>query len=277
MRRPAPARRAAGFTLIEAVMTIALTGIVASMVAVFLRAPVTAYVDLNRRAALTDAADLALRRVSREIRLALPNSVRVDATGTYIEFLPTSDGGRYRAAPQADGTGDFLDFDSASDNSFDVLGPPVAVAAGDQLVVYNLGSPGADAYAGDTRRSLTATGAALTNLTFNPAGAPFPFASPANRFQIVSTPVSFVCQAGTLRRYAHYAIQATQPTNTAAAPLSTLSGANNALLVDSVTSCSFGYASGALARNGVVTLRLTLSSNGESVTLLQQAHVDNVP
>ncbi len=261
----------------EAVLTIVLTGIVASMVGVFLRAPVNAYVDLGRRAVLTDGADLALRRIGRELRQALPNSVRVDASGAYLEFLPVSAGGRYRAAPRANGSGDFLDLDSAADNSFDVLGPAVAVAAGDQLVVYNLGSPGADAYAGDTRRALTVSGAALTNLSFNAGPGPFPFASPANRFQIVATPVSFVCRGGTLRRYARYATQTAQPADATAAPLVTLSGADNALLADGVTACSFGYASGALARNGVVTLRLTLTSSGESVALLQQVHVENVP
>src|SRR5205814_7956125 len=67
-----------GFTLLEAVLVIAMTGIVAAMVAVFIRAPVNAYVDQARRAELSDAADTALRRMAREVQRALPNSVRVD-------------------------------------------------------------------------------------------------------------------------------------------------------------------------------------------------------
>jgi len=217
------------------------------------------------------------------VQRALPNSVRIDATGTYIEFLPVSTGGRYRAAPSAAGAGDFLDFSSTTDGSFDVLGPPVTVLAGDQLVVYNLGIPGADVYNGDTRRALTSIGAALAGLSYTVGGTQFPYASPSSRFQVVSTPVSYGCSptsaggSGQLRRYTGYAIQAAQPANGAAPPLAALAGANNALLGNVVSECLFRYAAAASARNALLTVRLTLQSGGESVTLLQQIHLDNAP
>jgi type II secretory pathway pseudopilin PulG len=170
MRRGLRAFHSGGFTLLEAVLVIALTGIVAAMVAGFIKAPITAYVDQARRAELSDAADTALRRIAREVQRALPNSVRVDASGTLLEFLPVSAAGRYRAAPDASGAGDFLDFDSATDGSFAVLGPAVSVSAGDQLVVYNLGLPGADAYSGESRRALVSTGAALSTLAYTVGG-----------------------------------------------------------------------------------------------------------
>jgi MSHA biogenesis protein MshO len=277
-----PHRPTRGFTLVEAVMVIAITGVVAAMVASFVRKPVDAYVDLARRAELTDTADGALRRIARELRTALPNSVRVDATGSFIEFLPVRSAGRYRAVQTAAGGGDILDFGSGSDASFDVLGPPVAALAGDQLVVHNLGLSGADAYEGTSRRALTSTGAALSSLAYTLGGSQFPFASPNQRFHIVATPVSFVCApvaggAGTLRRYGGYTIQATQPASTGAAPLSGLSGDHNALLAGSVSGCSFTYGSSSTARNAVVTLRLTLTGGGESITLLQQVQVENSP
>ena len=136
-----------GFTLIEMIIVIAITGVVGSMVAVFLRTPIESYVAQDRRARLADAADTALRRVTRDLRLALPNSVRVTSTGGvfYLEFLATRSGGRYRAQ----GGGDILDF-TVADSSFDVLGPPIAMQAGDRIAVYNLGIAGADAWAGDT-------------------------------------------------------------------------------------------------------------------------------
>jgi MSHA biogenesis protein MshO len=252
-----PHRPTRGFTLVEAVMVIAITGVVAAMVASFVRKPVDAYVDLARRAELTD-------------------------TGSFIEFLPVRSAGRYRAVQTAAGGGDILDFGSGSDASFDVLGPPVAALAGDQLVVHNLGLSGADAYEGTSRRALTSTGAALSSLAYTLGGSQFPFASPNQRFHIVATPVSFVCApvaggAGTLRRYGGYTIQATQPSSTGAAPLSGLSGDHNALLAGSVSGCSFTYGSSSTARNAVVTLRLTLTGGGESITLLQQVQVENSP
>jgi len=279
-RRPTTCK-ALGFTLIEMVMVIVITGIVAAMVAVFIRQPIDAYVATARRAELTDAADTALRRIARDVQRSLPNSIRLNATpGTYLEFLPLSTAGRYRAALSSTGTGDFLDFGSASDASFDVFGPSVTLAAGDQLIIYNLGLPGADAYAGSDRRAITTFGAAVTNIGYTVGGSQFPYASPSSRFHVVNTPVTYVCApvaggGGSLSRYGGYSIQASQPVNAAAAPLA--SAPSSALLTSNVSACSFSYTAAASQRNGLLTMRLTLTSGGESVTLLHQVHVDNSP
>ena len=278
--------RARGFTLLEITLVVALTGIVAVFVANFIPKPINAYIDTARRAELTDTADTALRRVAREVASALPNSVRVDPTGTYLEFLPMSAAGRYRSAAALDGTGDFLDLTNSGHSSFDVLGPPVDVAAGDQLVIYNLGLPGADAYTGESRRAFQGTGSALTNLTYKVAGTQFTYPSPGSRFQIVNTPVTYVCLqapfygAGAkmvLQRYGGYAIQAAQPISTGAAPLLGLTGRNNTIVANKVTTCSFAYSTTSAARNGLVTLRLGLVSGVDTVSLVSQVRVDNSP
>lgn len=278
MQRRAAPHHSRGFTLFEAVLVIMLTGIVGVMVSGFVRQPIDAYVDLGRRAELTDAADLALRRMARELRSALPNSVRVDATGNYLEFLPVRSAGRYRAAVTTAGTGNILDFGSTSDASFEVLGPAVAAQAGDQLVVHNLGLPGADAYEGTSRRALTTTGGTFSTLGYTVGATQFPYASPNQRFHIIGAPVSFGCTpvaggAGSLRRYAGYAIQNIQPTGALAAQ----TGANNALLTGSVAACTFTYSAATTTRNAMVTLRLTLTSSGESINLLQQVQVEGSP
>jgi MSHA biogenesis protein MshO len=281
-RRSARARRQGGFTLLELVLVIAITGIVATLVAVFIRQPIEAYVDQARRAELSDTADLALRRIARELARALPNSVRVDPGGTMLEFLPVAASGRYRAAPAADGSGDFLDFDNPADTSFDVLGAPIDVAAGSQLVVYNLGLPGSDAYSGESRRALVSSGAALASLSYATGGTQFPFRSPGNRFQVVAAPVTYACLPGAggtgqLRRYSGYPIQGAQPSDASAAPLAALSGRNAALLADKVESCAFAFGVGPAARIGVVTLYLTLAAGGERLTLVHQVHIDDSP
>ncbi len=281
--RPGPRHRdARGFTLIEATLVIAVIGVVGAMVAVFITRPVDAYVDQARRAELSDTADTALRRVARELALALPNSVRVDPGASLLEFVPVHAGGRYRAAPAADGSGNFLDFDNAADGSFDVLGPAVDVVSGDQLVVYNLGLPGASVYSGETRRALTSVGSGLATLSYTVGASQFPFASAGNRFQVVGGPVSYACLpgasgTGALRRYTGYAIQSAQPTDTSAAPLAALSGSGNSVVADKVESCSFAVTSGGAAGTSLVTLRLTLASGSERLTLLHEVHVDNSP
>ena len=90
------AMRSRGFTLIEMIVVIVLTSIIASAVAVFIKLPVEGYVATARRAEMTDIADTAIRRMGRDLRLALPNSVRVTDGGATIEILLTKTGGRYR-------------------------------------------------------------------------------------------------------------------------------------------------------------------------------------
>jgi len=273
-----------GFTLIEMIVVIVLTSIIASAVAVFIKLPVQGYVDMARRAEMSDEADTALRRLGRDLRLALPNSVRVDS-GTTVEFLLTRTGGRYRAEVDNAGAGDKLDFAVNNDPSFDQLGPFATgngqtIAAGDKLVVYNLNIPNADAYAGENTASVTSTaGGALPNenkinFLFALPTQKFPLESPGSRFQVVEGPVSYVCAGGALTRYWGYAIQPTQPT---AASLPTLAGVQSALLASNVSACAIDYDPGVTARSGLVAMSLTLSRSGESVRLYHEVHVTNVP
>jgi len=262
-----------GFTLIEMIMVIVITGIIGVAVAIFMRRPVEAYVDTARRAELTDIADTALRRITRDIRTAVPNSIRVDATGKYIEYLQASGGGRYRAELDVSGAGDILDF-TGPDSTFDVIGPMPSFSGGESIVIYNLTSDTvlatANAYSGDNRASYDSN--SPSTITLNP-GKQFPFPSPGKRFQVVQYPVTYACEAGVLRRYWGYTIQLTpQPT-----PPTTPPG-SNAPLATNVTDCSFSYLTGgAGGRTGVVSLALQVEQSGEKVRLFQQAHVNNVP
>jgi len=76
-------------TLIEMIVVIAITGILAAAVAVFIRRPVEGYIDAARRAELSDVADTALRRITRDLRTVLPNSIRITTAGgvNYLEYL----------------------------------------------------------------------------------------------------------------------------------------------------------------------------------------------
>lgn len=257
-----------GFTLVEMIISIVITGIVVSMVAMFGRGQINAYIDAGNRAELSDAADTTLRRIARELQAALPNSVRV--SGNFLEFVPIHDAGRYRAELNATGGGNVLDFGSTTDNSFDVLGPPVTIQAGDELVIFNLGQSGSDVYEGTSRRAATAA-VGVNSITFAPAGTQFPLASPQSRFQIVGTPVTYECSGATLIRHSGYGFHSTQPTAFGGL------GGVAAVMTDNVGGCSFNYAPAILQRNGLVVLRLTLTRNGESVELLHQVDVMNTP
>lgn len=275
-------RRELGFSLIEAVAVIAITAVIGAVVSVFVRGPVLAYVDTARRAELTDQADTALRRMARDLRLAVPNSVRIDPTGLAVEFLLTRDGGRYRAGCIGAATGDPLIFGDTSaypcepidTKTFEVLGPAVNVRPTDFIAIFNLGIPGADAYALDTMRSVNASTGAVNTLAYS--GTAFPFSSPASRFQIVETPVSYICNIGarTLTRYWGYAPTAGQVIPPAGV------GLTSALVARDVAACTFTYDAFVVTqRDGLVTMRLQLQRAGDTdaVTLYHEVHVNNVP
>ena len=284
--RPQTSAMQRGFTLVEAVMVIVLTGIIAAVVAVFIPGPIQGYFDTARRSQSSDVADFALRRVARDLQTALPNSMRsTDANNYFLEFLPVRSAGRYRAA--GDGGTDMLDIaNPAVDNSFGVLSPVVAVASGDSIVIDNTGQTGADAYAGTNRRAVSSTTPALptsaaTNIVLA-AGAQFPRDSSSYRFQVVSTPVTYACEVatGTLWRYSGYPIQAAQPTSIAT--LDSLASVVKAALATNIVcgSDASNIGTGFQVQNadGLVLLRIQLRDGaGETVSLYREVHVDNAP
>ena len=287
--------RAQGFTLIEMIVVMLLVSILAGTLFMILQGPMQAMSANEGRARLVDIAETALQRMTREIRLALPYSIRVSGANA-VEFLRIVDGGRYRAK----GAGR-LKFNVNNDtfSSLSTLTNAGTISSGagstacingtaDCMVVYNIGQPlsvasatvsgsSANAYLGSSTaydgNIATISAVAANSVTFDNndlAGWDFSFESPRQRFHIVDTPVSFVCSGGEIHRFAGYAITPAQST--------TPGGADN-LLVDQVSACNFTLRAPTLTRAGLLTVSLTINDAtlGQSVTLLQQVHLDNVP
>jgi len=266
------ARRQRGFTLIEAVMVIAITGVVIGVIAIFIVPASTAYFASSARAQLGDQADTALRRIARDLSLALPNSASVSASNGSLELIPISAAARY----VVDSAG-ALQFGVAPISSFSIVGPPLRLShASQQLAWYNLGTGVDDANAyklGNVRTSTTAAGTA-SGITVSGAALPNSLQAPPYRVYAVEQPVTYRCNTsttpGTLTRYTGYGFVDPQPDPP--------SGGTSAVLARNVTACRFVYDSSPFAtRYGVVTLQLQLTSQGETVSLYHTVHVDNLP
>ena len=289
-----------GFTIVELVITMVISVVLAGVITQVISRPMEAYASASHRAKLVDSANAVLVRFSREVRRALPNSIRIGCSGTCVEFLNTIDGGRYRTTAP----GNTLDFNPANaDSQFDVLGAmidPSAITTGagindcvngsaSCIVVYNTGQPGSDAYQRDNIATISGFASPYTSMSFVNSGfssgdTAFPVASPQQRFHIVDGPVSYLCDpgSGTLRRYQGYPITANHADVDTHGELTALSGTRTALVTDKISACQFDYDPGSPTRSGLVSLTMTLSENlysghSESITLLKQAHVNNVP
>lgn len=271
-----------GFTLIEMIIVIVITGIIASTVAIFIKPAIDSYTASVRRAELTDAVDTALRRLSRDVRTAVPNSMR-QHSNTCVEYAPIKAAGRYRREKDL-AANDELNF-SAADNQFDVLNMTPAgtePAVGDQVVIYNLAQDVADLYAASNNRGTVAAGSTAARVQMSPNKL-FPLASPNASFQLVpaSGPVALVCTgvgiasgSGTGQLVARTGQGYVAATGTCPA---VVAGITDTVLVDRVSACSFNYNSDVLRRHGLLTVSLSLMRDGETVNLVQQIHIDNVP
>lgn len=291
-------KRQTGFTLVELVMVIVIVGVMASTLVVFFKPAFDSYLAVGRRAGLTDLADTAMRKMTRDVRLAVPNSIRL-ATVQCFESIPTSAGGRYRTAPDpvwdAANPGNLsqpMDMSSAV-SVFDVVtiltSTPVA---GDWVVIDNQNTN--DVYSGTNRAAILSVGTppvatpslGVHRITLGTA-TQFPIGYDGGRFTIVPNAqqaVFYVCDSpgldangdgrGKLYRFANYGFNAAIPT-----VCPTPVAASTPVLLSHVSSCSFVYSpnQGATQQSGFVEVQLKVTQQNESVSLVYGAHVDNVP
>lgn len=277
--------RQRGFTLVELVIVIVLVGAIGGIVAMQLGPTIQGYVAVGKRAALTDQADTALRRIVQEVRAAVPNSLRL-ANAQCLELVPTIDGGRFRGGPDVSASGDaFLGYDTPV-TEFDVITPFTSTPAPGDLVVIGNQNPG-DVYSRSNVSVIagveTHAGADLWKgahrLSVTPTRIPFGYQD--GRFVVVpggEQSVSYVCSGagladgrgqGTLYRVTRDLTAEHTCPDPAGAPV----------LASNVASCEFIYSpnQGATQQSGFAQLQLTLADGGETVSLTLGAHVSNVP
>lgn len=282
-----------GFTLVELILVMVITGIVAAVLVVFVRPALDSYLAQRRRAELQGAAMAALQAMVRDVRAALPNSIRTPSDQC-IELIPTVGGGRYRQGPDtlndasacaSDGSNCAAFVDTGTSTArFDVLGAISGRAApGDSVVIGN--QNGDEAYAGSNRAAIASLGAppnaafGTQRVSLN-AARQFPTGYAGARFFVVgqAEPSVFLhCQGagvdangdgtGTLyRKVGPFS---------AAYPTSCPSGGE--VLATQLADCSLLYDRRSLSEFGLLSLRIELARGGERLALQQGAMVSNIP
>lgn len=279
-----PAER--GFTLVEMVIVIVITGVIAVALALFLRPALDTYFSSSSRAALADDADTALRRLLRDVRSAVPNSVRIP-NDQCLELVPTIAGGRLRMGPDlvndvssgcSPGANCAAGLDPSQPSStLDVLTPfNTMPSVGDFLVLGNQNAN--DVYSGVNRAAITgiSTPAATQGKhRLSIASTQFPPGFDSGRFSVVAASekaVFYICNGGALWRLSNYGFNAAYPSS-----CPSVAGAKR--VASGLSSCSFVYDPnpGASPQFGYVWVQLQLTRNGENSTITGGAHVVNAP
>jgi MSHA biogenesis protein MshO len=292
-------RRQQGFTLIELIVVIVLLGIMAAGAGYLISTPIEAYSDQVRRQQLVDSAEMAMHRIELDIHRALPNSVRVIDSGPggwALEMINTVDGARYRdeAGGGFSAASEILSFTSpGGDQQFNLLGtfsglPLGVLPINYRAVIYSTSSSQVYADAADGNNPGIITGQGLT-LGIDAGGTEhnlmlttkyqFKYRSPTQRLFIVDGAITYLCDSssGYLQRFDGYGFVKLQASVDSVAELLAL-GAQQARVATQVSSCNIDYVPGSPLRSGLITLDLALAdASAESVRLLHQVHVDNVP
>lgn len=244
--------RMRGFTLIEMVMTIVVSGIVVLGITGFLELGFTGYSDTVARQRLQNQARFALEKMSREFRHAVPNSFSLSADSQCLTFYPIKYAGFY-TRDEANSKLLFM---------LDNRGETHSYASGDRLVINP--SRTEDLTAATASVPVSECSTADTSCTVNSSGIysiddSFSSYSVANRHYIYAdNPVRYCLSDG----------QVTRSQNSLIYPV--------ADSLDSSVS-SFSYTAPSLQRGGMVHMDLLFINADEQSRYRHDVQVLNVP
>lgn len=273
-------KKTKGFTLIEMITVIVLLGIIAGILTPFIAKAMQAYTHSKARAVLVAKGRLALERLAREVHQAVPNSLRVLAGGTGIEFARSRAGGRYVERFDDFGTEfsriNFRFRKNANLSSLYTIGTGLALAANDVLVIGNTAP--AELQAGNSSAALAgiaattvASDGTISGQILSFSAQQFTMESPGKHFSIVDQTVEVGLTSGNLRWFT-------------ATGLTNYNGAVNwsssdPSLTNGVTLVAFSYTPGTPQSTGVLRVDLEIAdvTTGETIRLYREIHVRNTP
>ena len=254
-----------GFTLIEMVVTIVLIGIIGVGITNFIGRSTQGMMDIAERQQLANIGWIVSEKVSRELRQALPNSIRINDGGSCVEFVPIIAGTAYLTVPILTAANNFetVPFSSYSVNTTQ---DRVVVYPNTITDLYSLSAQGAISGLVTSTPAGTTTGAITINLAANHQ---FLTDSPTNRLYIVQDPVMYCFDSGFLYRYSEYGYNST---------LATSGLSNQTVMGNRLSVGSFTYSLGTLLRSAVVGMAFNgTGDNGASQAINQEVQIRNVP
>ncbi|TDP32744.1 MSHA biogenesis protein MshO [Idiomarina aquatica] len=271
--------RAKGFTLIELVIVIVLLAIIGTFSFRFIGLGADVYRDTSAREQLISQSRFALERLSRELRNALPLSVRVYDNNRCIQYVPILTSGEYLEVPTTANPGDTV-------TAIAPLERRTPLSPSQHLVIFNTQTPAiydnsGQRYVIDDRQIDSSTNTIEFELSSS-SGANIEFnnTGPSRRFYEVSPPVSwcYLPENGQLRRFQSTSFSAAPPVNTTVS-----SGALMAAQLGNEQTTPptplFEVDNVVLSQNNLVLINIVVTRDaaGEELNLLYEVHIPNVP
>lgn len=297
-----PIRKINGFSLIELVATILISGVLAIGIVSFIADSVNGLTSSGNRNQISSAGRTALDRLAMELHNALPNSVRA-TTATAggdqcIEFVPV------RAATT------YIDpsFRGGGSTSFEVVDflPSQHGVSGGYAVIYP--NRRSQLYDGDNgasagwpnfpnRRPIQEISAIADSASDDQSTVTlvkshrFRRRSPNKRFFIVEDPISYCVVDDKLYRYTNYGFytnQVSQEEESGVCEVATnqrclpnyVATPDKMLITDSIDNTgltAFRVSSQTLNRNALIALEFNFSANGDSIILNHEVLTRSVP
>ena len=259
----------AGFTLVEVITVMVILGIVAAIGSHFVVSTIDSYDEMQQRTKLVAKGRLVIEQMTRQLREALPNGLRVSSSGDCVEFLPMLVGANYEdLLPDASNSVAATTSITTIPFSFSPSSGTmhVVVAALNDGEIYSTGSPNS--------RVTSGSFSALASYSSIPLGAAHTFLrnSISRRVYITEDPKRF-CVSGTdLVMYFGYGLN----TGTLG---DTDPGGSSAIMAQDIAASgsAFSLSSGSVDRNAILAISLQFNQGRNQVVLEQQVMVRNVP
>ena len=256
-----PRKLPSGFTLIELIAVIVVLSIIATISTGFVISSMESYVETQDRAKLINRGRQAIEQITRRIRGATPNSIRITNGGNCLEFLPLASGGNYlNPVP---------DLSNGASASNTIITAAHSANLVNALYVIIGANNNGDIYSGGSLATLASSTPALLTLTANKI---WTRNSPTRRFFLADNPEAFCLNGSDLRHYSGYAT----PLTTTGTPGGTgvLMGQNASV---GSSGSTFSIEAGTETRGAVVIVDLLFTENNQQVPIRQEVFVRNVP
>ncbi len=253
-----------GFTLIELILVIMILGIISTGLIGFITTGVNIYKNIHYRDVLISDARFVVERLNREVRQALPNSVRLlNQSGVQcMEFAPVHLSTIYLDVPVSP---------ESADNNITVIQSSLVFestnSTSKRVVVFpeNLN----DAYDVDNGKAKALqsvdTSGSPTWDVFLQSNSLFAADSPNERLYIIDQPVSFCIEGDKLYRYHGYGFNTNQQ----------LPNNSGQLMAEHIVANASRFSFD--PNNAMLTIDLIFNNNNEQLVFNNGVHIANVP